>query len=126
MNRKIYKLRDQYNVIEYEAKKKMEAEFLKKYDGSDINRHSYMIIIHYIIPVFTGKKKYFAIIGFSTETVETPNGGFRILKDNDEHIAHRYAAIVKVFVKSAYTYTITAIGEPEEIDYEKFNNTEIL
>lgn len=126
MNRKIYKLRNQYNEIEYEAKKKIEAEFLKKYDGKDINRRSYMIVIHYVIPVFTGKKKYFAVIGWSSETITTPEGHIKVLTNADGYINHRYAAIVKVYVKSAYTYTITDVGEPEEIDYEKFNNTEIL
>ena len=123
MNRKIYKLKDQYNVIEYVARKKMEAEFLKKYDGKDINRRAFLIIIHYVIPVFTGKKKYFAVIGCSSETITTPEGYYRILKDADGHINHRYAAIVKVYVKSAYTYKITNIGEPEEINFEEFNNT---
>lgn len=123
MNRKIYKLKDQYNVIEHEAKKKMEAEFLKKYDGKDINRHSFYIIIHYVIPVFTGKKKYFAVVGCSMETVTTPEGSFKVLKDANGYTNHRYAAIVKVFVKSAYTYTITDISEPEEINFEEFNKT---
>lgn len=117
MNKRIYKIKDQINAIKDAALNKAEEEYKKRYPDST-NDIRYMI--PYILPMFNVKNKYFfAVVVRSYERYKDPNGEKHFLKEFDKYgelvMAHRINCIINVYVKSAYTYTIEGVGEPEDI-----------
>lgn len=116
MNKRIYKIKDQINEIKEAAIKRAEEEYKKRYPNST---NEVKFVVYYVLPMFNVKNKYFAVLVRSYERYKDPNGDKHFVKKINEYgdpvIDRRINVMIKVYVKSAYTYTIEGVGDPEDI-----------
>lgn len=116
MNKRIYKIKDQIIEIKEAAIKRVEEEYKKRYPESD---NEVRFMVSYVLPMFNVKNKYFAVIVKSIERYKDPDGEKHFLKKfnkyGDPVFDRRINVVIKVYVKSAYTYTIEGVGDPEDI-----------